>query len=108
MYTFILVCNDSLGPEDGQISDSQIKASSSVPTSTDLRLNSMSGWKPSIGAEPYYVEISFSSPVIISAVATQGVDEVVERWISRFHLLYVSSGLTPYNRNGKLVVCFKR
>ncbi|XP_062516474.1 uncharacterized protein LOC134191860 isoform X2 [Corticium candelabrum] len=102
--TLTNLCNDSLGPEDGQISDSQIKASSSVPTSTDLRLNSMSGWKPSIGAEPYYVEISFSSPVIISAVATQGVDEVVERWISRFHLLYVSSGLTPYNRNGKLVV----
>lgn len=105
------MCNDSLGLGNRQIiADSRITASSNILNgkASNVRLNALSpGWIPSLTDRSPYIEISFSPSVIISAVATQGIDEAVDRWVTQYGLFYKipgGTGLTPYQRNGQKVV----
>ena len=110
-WFIISVCNDSLGLGDGRIADNQITASSIALTrkASAVRLNATAkGWIPSSTDKSPYIEISFNSPVIISAVATKGVKEqLVRHWVTKYNLFYKKLGegtLIQYQRNGQPMV----
>ena len=71
----ILVCNHSLGLEDGTLPDNQMTASSSFNQwrkAHKARLNKNGFWSPKTSGSDAWLQIEFKKSTNITAVATQG------------------------------------
>ena len=103
------VCNQSLGMEDGRISDGSIAASSVYPTKSmgsheaaNSRLHFKAGngragaWSARYNNKEQWLQVDFSSRTHVTQVATQGRDGV-HQWVRSYSLSYSMDGVTFYS-----------
>ncbi|XP_028517880.1 lactadherin-like [Exaiptasia diaphana] len=105
-------CTSALGMQDGRIRDSQISASSSyrydhVPQNGRLHSSVGQGiWAPASLSLPQYLQIDIVKSHIISLVATQGRENLVSQWVTKYYLMFSQDALEweAYKYGGSLKV----
>ena len=101
---FLSDCTAPLGMQNGQISDQQLSSSSyysqdSLPKFARLNTTKGLGWCPNQRVKwysdrdggPYYdqyFQVTFSQPVRITAIATQGSAKDKQEFLAKFHVNY--------------------
>lgn len=117
LWLFSLGCLSPLGMEDGQIKDSQIRATSSVNDTARPkygRLNEkdgFGGWcpRPENKTSPFftqYIQVNLNIMVRIRAITTQGREGGEER-VKQYRINYAPNRTSPhswkwlYNESGR-------
>ena len=83
-----------LGLSDGNISDSQITASSEYAAlaATSVRLTATSGWRSkSLDAYPW-LQVDFQEVVNIAIIKTQGVEQTQSSFVRTFSVSFGNDG----------------
>ncbi|KAK5879066.1 hypothetical protein CesoFtcFv8_024411 [Champsocephalus esox] len=98
------VCLHGLGVEDGNITDSQLSASSSIGfyTPNKARLNGNSCWMPSGTATSSWIQANLGQTRKVTGVVIQGCPQN-EHWITEFKIQHSMDGTiwTDYTADGQ-------
>ncbi|XP_056147018.1 macrophage mannose receptor 1 [Lampris incognitus] len=89
------VCLHGLGVEDGNITDSQLSASTSVGyfTPNKARLNGRSCWMPSSGSNSNWIQVDLGETRKVTGIVIQGCPHD-DYWVTKFKVQHSISGTT--------------
>ncbi|XP_036973174.1 macrophage mannose receptor 1 [Acanthopagrus latus] len=98
------VCLHGLGVEDGNITDSQLSASSSSSasfTASKARLNGDSCWRPS-STSSSWIQVNLGQTRKVTGIVIQGCPQY-DYWVTKFKLQHSMDGLswTDYTADGE-------
>ncbi|XP_072014571.1 uncharacterized protein [Amphiura filiformis] len=68
-------CDNALGMEDRTIIKDQLKVSSNPERAGNARLNANTAWRASQSDSNPWLQVTFSNPIYVTAIATQGSPE---------------------------------
>ncbi|KAK5617685.1 hypothetical protein CRENBAI_001663 [Crenichthys baileyi] len=97
------VCLHGLGVEDGNITDFQLSASSSIGsfTANKARLNGNSCWMPSGSATSSWIQVNLGQTRKVTGIVIQGCPHN-DHWVTKFKLQHSMDGAswTDYSSDG--------
>ncbi|XP_061589669.1 macrophage mannose receptor 1 [Cololabis saira] len=89
------VCLQGLGVEDGNVTDYQLSASSSIGffTPEKARLNGNSCWMPSGSATSSWIQVNLGETRKVTGIVIQGCPQT-DHWITKFKIQHSTDGTT--------------
>ncbi|XP_023264465.1 macrophage mannose receptor 1-like [Seriola lalandi dorsalis] len=98
------VCLHGLGVEDGNITNSQLSASSSIGSFTPdkARLNGNSCWMPSGSSTSSWIQVNLGQTRKVTGIVIQGCPQN-DRWVTKFKIQHSLDGTTwtDYTADGQ-------
>ncbi|KAM3599721.1 uncharacterized protein V6R79_010309 [Siganus canaliculatus] len=98
------VCLHGLGVEDGNVTDSQLSASSSSGSFTPnkARLNGASCWMPSGSATSSWIQVNLGEQKKVTGIVLQGCPQS-DNWVTKYKLQHSADGSTwtDYTADGE-------
>ncbi|XP_076014518.1 uncharacterized protein LOC143007034 [Genypterus blacodes] len=88
------VCLHGLGVEDGNITDSQLSASSSLGsfTPSKARLKGNSCWMPSTSATSQWIQVNLGQARKVTGIVIQGCPQN-DHWVTKFKIQHSMNGI---------------
>ncbi|XP_074546917.1 uncharacterized protein LOC141805663 [Halichoeres trimaculatus] len=89
------VCLHGLGVEDGNITDSQLAASSSIGgfSASQARLNGNSCWRPSGSVTSSWIQVNLGQTRKVTGIVIQGCPQS-DYWVTKFKIQHSMDGAT--------------
>ncbi|KAK2585761.1 hypothetical protein KPH14_010370 [Odynerus spinipes] len=84
------ICDDSMGLDDGLMSDAQVSSSSSLgKLLPNLRLSSPGIWRPKLDNLNQYIQFDFLEPRNVTGIITKGDNDI---WTTVYKIFYSNDG----------------
>ena len=91
-----MACQEPLGIESGNVTSSQLTASTSLYESFDAAsaiLNQKGAWVPATKDQHQWLQIDLHRQIFVSGVVIQGRPDIKE-WVTRYQVKYALDGVS--------------